>query len=56
MGQDMYHYSREVAIQSHGSVMAALQKARDQLRADGYAIDHDLIKEIDQALANGRIT
>ncbi len=55
MGQDMYHYSREVAIQSHGSIMAALKKAREQLRADGHELDSELIKEIDQALANGRI-
>lgn len=56
MGQDMYHLSRDIAIMSHGGLVSALTKAREQLHKDGPKKYAALIQEIDKALANARIT
>jgi hypothetical protein len=55
MGQDMWHYSREVAIRSHGGLVDALKDAREALREAGPKKYAELIKKIDKALDNASI-
>jgi hypothetical protein len=65
MGQDMYHYAREVAIKAEPYLVDALKKARARIASlidrraaldfSSLADDEALLKEIDHALAQARI-
>jgi hypothetical protein len=55
MGQDMYHLSQQIAIQSHAGLVIILRKVREQLAADEIGGWDELIAEIDQQLNNASI-
>lgn len=59
MGGDLYMLSQQIAIQSHGELVATLRKVRDQLvLSKAYYDSPDwlpLIGEIDRVLNNASI-
>lgn len=55
MGQDMWHYSREVMERSHGGLYSALKEAREALREAGPKKYSELIARIDKALDNATV-
>lgn len=57
MGQDLYHYARQVAEYSQPKLLAACMKARKFLVNDGPLTpeEAELVAELDRAIASAHI-